>query len=142
MASGRAVPSNVVHLVGPAIRIQHIDLRCTLHLLAIIAHCRPLISPLLKADGANLAFSANSDGSLRVRYAGWDETKVLRPGESLELVVRHGQVWAYRRGEPLKGPAQDPYKDWDGTAEPAAGGQNDRGAEVNKRRIDVTGEGE
>jgi hypothetical protein len=41
--------------------------------------------------------------------------------------------------EPLKGPAPDPYKDWDGTAEPAepgrnvvprdrvpAGGQNDR----------------
>jgi hypothetical protein len=40
--------------------------------------------PLLKADGATIAFSANSDGSLRVRYGGWDEAKVLRPGESLE----------------------------------------------------------
>jgi hypothetical protein len=99
-------------------------------------------SPLLKADSATIAFNANVDGSLRVRYAGWDEAKVLRPGESIELVTRAGQVWAYRRGEPLKGPAPDPYKDWDGGAEPAAGGQNDRGAEVNKRRIDVTGEGE
>jgi hypothetical protein len=36
-----------------------------------------------------------------------------------------------RRGEPLKGPVPDPYKDWDGTAEPA-GGQNDR---AEKRRI-------
>jgi hypothetical protein len=57
-----------------------------------------------------------SDGSLRVRYAGWEDAKVLRPGESLELVVRSGQVWAYRRGEPLKGPAPDPYKDWDPAA--------------------------
>jgi hypothetical protein len=67
-------------------------------------------SPLLKADGANLAFSANSDGSLRVRYAGWEEAKVLRPGESIELVTRAGQVWAYRRGEPLKGPATGPVQ--------------------------------
>jgi hypothetical protein len=64
-----------------------------------------------------------------VRYAGWEEAKVLRPGESIELVTRSGQVWAYRRGEPLKGPAPDPYKDWDGTAEPA-GGQNDRAEDV------------
>ena len=105
-------------------------------------------SPLLKADGGTLAFSANA-GLLRVRYGGWDEAKVLAPGESLELVARNGQVWAFRRGEPLKGPAPDPYKDWDGTAAaepvletlrpaimrdvprdrvPVAGGQNDRGA--------------
>jgi hypothetical protein len=49
-------------------------------------------SPLLKADSATIAFSANADGSLRVRYAGWEEAKVLRPGESLELVTRSGQV--------------------------------------------------
>jgi hypothetical protein len=73
----------------------------------------PETSPLLKADAGTLAFSTNSDGSLRVRYGGWDEAKVLRPGESLELVARNGQVWAFRRGEPLKGPAPDPYKDWD-----------------------------
>jgi hypothetical protein len=73
----------------------------------------PETSPLLKADSATIAFSANSDGSLRVRYGGWDEAKVLRPGESLELVARKGQVWAFRRGEPLKAPAPDPYKDWD-----------------------------
>jgi hypothetical protein len=33
-------------------------------------------SPLLKADSATIAFSANADGSLRVRYAGWEEAKV------------------------------------------------------------------
>jgi hypothetical protein len=33
-------------------------------------------SPLLKADSATLAFSANADGSLWVRYAGW-ETEVF-----------------------------------------------------------------
>lgn len=81
-------------------------------------------SPLLKADSATLAFSANADGSLRVRYASWEEAKVFRPGESIELVVRSGQVWAYRRGEPLKGPAPDPYKDWDGGAD-LVGGQTD-----------------
>jgi hypothetical protein len=64
---------------------------------------------------------------------------VFRPGESLEIVTRNGQVWAYRRGEPLKGPAPDPYKDWDGGPELPSGtspytkvgrshGQNDRGA--------------
>jgi hypothetical protein len=52
---------------------------------------------------------------------------VFRPGESIELVTRNGQVWAYRRGEPLKGPTPDPYKDWVGTAKMTAG-QNDRGA--------------
>jgi hypothetical protein len=57
-----------------------------------------------------------------VRYAGWEEAKVLRPGGSIDLVARNGQVWAFRRGEPLKGPAPDPYKDWAGTAEP---GQSD-----------------
>jgi hypothetical protein len=64
---------------------------------------------------------------------------VLAPGESLELVARNGQVWAFRRGEPLKGPAPDPYKDWDGGADLPSStspytkvgpscGQNDRGA--------------
>jgi hypothetical protein len=77
-------------------------------------------SPLLKADGGTLAFSANA-GSLRVRYGGWDEAKVLAPGESLELVARNGQVWAFRRGEPLRGPAPDPYKDWDGGADLPSG---------------------
>jgi hypothetical protein len=67
----------------------------------------PETSPLLKADGGTLAFAANA-GLLRVRYGGWDEAKVLAPGESLELVARNRQVWAYRRGEPLKGPAPDP----------------------------------
>jgi hypothetical protein len=84
-------------------------------------------SPLLKADSATIAFNANVDGSLRVRYAGWDEAKVLRPGESIDLVARNGQVWAFRRGEPLKGPAPDPYKDWAGTAEP---GQRERSSDA------------
>jgi hypothetical protein len=30
-------------------------------------------SPLLKADSATLAFSANADGSLRVRYSSWED---------------------------------------------------------------------
>jgi hypothetical protein len=49
-------------------------------------------SPLLKADSATIAFAAEKDGSLRVRYAGWEEAKVFRPGESIELVTRAGQV--------------------------------------------------
>jgi hypothetical protein len=87
----------------------------------------PPPSPLLKADSATIAFSANADGSLRVRYSGWEEAKVFRPGESIELVTRSGQVWAYRRGEPVKGPAPDPYKDWDGGK---LVGQNDRDEET------------
>ena len=35
----------------------------------------PETSPLLKADGGTLAFAANADGALRVRYGGWDEAK-------------------------------------------------------------------
>jgi hypothetical protein len=53
-------------------------------------------------------------GNLRVTYAGWDEAKVFRPGESIEVLVAGGQVKAYRRGAPLPGPAPDPYRDWDG----------------------------
>jgi hypothetical protein len=75
-----------------------------------------------------ISFSANADGSLRVRYASWEDAKVFRPGESIELVTRNGQVWAFRRGEPLKGLVPDPYKDWDGRAD-LVRGQNDRAGE-------------
>ena len=47
-------------------------------------------SPLLKADTAMIAFSATSDGSLRVRYASWEDAKVFRPEKSFELVARNG----------------------------------------------------
>lgn len=77
-------------------------------------------SPLLSVDPrAVLTFSAEKDGTLRVLYSGWEEPKVFRPGEWVEVVNRGGQVQAFRRGEPLLGPAPDPYRDWDGTAERA-----------------------
>ena len=57
-------------------------------------------SPLLKADSAMIAFSATSDGSLRVRYSSWEDAKVFRPGESLELVARQrAQVLDVRKLE-------------------------------------------
>lgn len=71
-------------------------------------------SPLLSADRAVLMLSAEKDGSLRAVYAGWEEPKVLRPGERLEVVHRGGQVQVFRLGEPLVGPVPDPYRDWDG----------------------------
>ena len=49
--------------------------------------------------------------------------ELLLPAE----VTRIGQVWAYRRGEPVKGPTPDPYKDWDGGD---LVGQNDRTEDV------------
>jgi hypothetical protein len=68
---------------------------------------------------ALLVFSNSTANSIASRHALIDpeyakhilgrgdrhEAKVLAPGESLELVARNRQVWAFRRGEPLKGPA-------------------------------------
>jgi hypothetical protein len=66
----------------------------------------PPVSPLLKADPkVVLTFSAEKDGSLRVTYQGWEDAKVFKPGEWLEVLARGGQVQLFRRGEPLVGPA-------------------------------------
>jgi hypothetical protein len=43
------------------------------------------IPPLFKADAVNIAVSASKDGKLRVVYGGWDDAKVVLPGEVLEL---------------------------------------------------------
>jgi hypothetical protein len=56
----------------------------------------PAPSAILKADTATLTFRAEKDGSLRVLYGNWEDAKVFRPGESIELVARNGQVQAYR----------------------------------------------
>lgn len=79
-------------------------------------------SPLLSADPrAVLTFEAQKDGKLRATYAGWEDAKVFQPGEWVEVVTRNGQVQVFRRGEPLTGPAPDPYREWDGTADPEIG---------------------
>jgi hypothetical protein len=69
------------------------------------------ISPLLKADPkVTLTFSAERDGLMRVTYQGWEDAKVFKPGEWVEVVNRGGQVQVIRRGEPPVGPAPDPQK--------------------------------
>ena len=50
--------------------------------------------PLFRADTANLAFSADKEGKVRIVYAGWDDAKVLTPGEVLEVYWEGGQVLA------------------------------------------------
>lgn len=52
----------------------------------------PRKSPLLRADTATLTLSVSSDGKLRVAYQGWDDPKVLLPGEWLELQAEGTQV--------------------------------------------------
>ena len=44
------------------------------------------IPPLLKADRVTLAVEATKDGKLRVTYQGWDDAKVVLPGQRFELV--------------------------------------------------------
>jgi hypothetical protein len=62
-------------------------------------------SALLKADQASIACSAEKDGSLRVRYAQWEDHKVLAPSEVLHVRNVGGQVHAYREPiEPLTWP--------------------------------------
>lgn len=56
--------------------------------------------PLLTADGVTLAVSAEKDGKLRVVYGGWEDAKVLLPGEHVELWNVRGQVQAFRKGKP------------------------------------------
>jgi hypothetical protein len=80
-----------------------------------MAESIPAPSALLKADTATLTFRAEKDGPLRVVYGNWDGYKVFRPGESIELVARGGQVQAFRRGVPTPqvDPLVDHYRDWD-----------------------------
>jgi hypothetical protein len=52
------------------------------------------IPPLMKADTAVISFAAEKDGKIRVVYAGWDEVKVVLPGQVFEV------RWA-RRGSLL-----------------------------------------
>lgn len=51
---------------------------------------------LFKADRATVVFDAQKNGTLRVTYQGWDDAKVILPGERFELVWEGGQVWAFR----------------------------------------------
>ena len=55
---------------------------------------RTIGPPLFKADAANLAFSADKEGKVRMVYSGWDDAKVLLPGEVLEVYWQGGQVLA------------------------------------------------
>ena len=50
--------------------------------------------PLFKADAANLAFSADKEGRVRIVYSGWEDAKVLLLGEVLEVYWQSGQVLA------------------------------------------------
>jgi hypothetical protein len=50
--------------------------------------------PLFKADTANLAFSADKEGRVRIVYSGWEDAKVLLPGEHLDVYWEGGQVLA------------------------------------------------
>jgi hypothetical protein len=66
----------------------------------------PPVSPLLKADPrVVLTFSAEKDGLMRVTYQNWDDAKVFKPGEWVEVLARGGQVQVFRRGESLVDPA-------------------------------------
>jgi hypothetical protein len=53
--------------------------------LASVAAPARGIPPLFKADAANITVSSSKDGKLRVVYGGWDDAKVVLPGEVLEL---------------------------------------------------------
>jgi hypothetical protein len=53
----------------------------TVRLRGMILRFRKLLALLA------LLACLGADGSLRVRYGGWDEAKIFRPGESLELVA-------------------------------------------------------
>ena len=53
--------------------------------------------PLFKADAANLAFSADKEGRVRMVYAGWDDPKVLEPGSHR----RSGPLEALRSRAPF-----------------------------------------
>ena len=55
---------------------------------------RTISPPLFKADTANLAFSADKEGRVRMVYSGWEDAKVLLPDEVLEVYWEGGQVLA------------------------------------------------
>ena len=55
---------------------------------------RTIGPPLFKADTANLAFSADKEGKVRMVYSGWDDPEVLLPGEVLEVYWEGRQVLA------------------------------------------------
>ena len=45
-------------------------------------------SPLLSADTATITFAAQKDGALRATYQGWEDARIFRPGEHVEVRVR------------------------------------------------------
>ena len=71
-------------------------------------------SPLLSADNATITFAAQKDGSLRVTYKGWEDAKIFRPGEYVDVHAR-GAGEGSSGGVPLPGPAPDPYREWEMT---------------------------
>jgi hypothetical protein len=45
-------------------------------------------SALLSADTATITFAAQKDGTLRATYQGWEDARIFRPGEHVEVRVR------------------------------------------------------
>jgi hypothetical protein len=62
--------------------------------------CPPTASALLSADNATITFAAQKDGSLRATYQGWEDARIFRPGEHVEVRIGGGQVKVYRGGAP------------------------------------------
>ena len=60
-------------------------------------------SSLFKADTATLVFSASKDGKIRVIYTGWDDAKVVLPGDVFEVRWGsqgvEGRIYPRRQGK-------------------------------------------
>ena len=59
---------------------------------------RTIGPPLFKADTANLAFSADKEGKVRMVYSGWEDAKVLLAGGRFEVSARRARHCA--QGDP------------------------------------------
>jgi hypothetical protein len=63
----------------------------------------PQISPIFISDKVSLAVSREKDGKLRLVYGGWDDAKVVEPGEVLELRASsqgvEGRILPRRQGK-------------------------------------------
>jgi len=68
---------------------------------------RALAGALLKTDDTTLAVKAEG-GRIRARAHGWDEPKVLREDEVLEMVAIGNQLYVFARPKPLAYKNADP----------------------------------
>ena len=64
--------------------------RPTTDIALIRAKKRTISPPLFKADTANLAFSADKEGRVRIVCSGWEDAKVLLAGGRLEVCCEAG----------------------------------------------------